>query len=272
MTLTQLTIEDHSATETLSPAFFWSLLHAGDIAEAIVEVLCRPGVGVNEASVKAIHVPIKGAPTFYPPCWNILQQDLLEGYIHVSPPKSPFFLCRECDGGVIGLEKFQALAESPGVNHEREAFMSLFKHSLMGSLKYYDHEVYTSTQPVPGANEIDSATESKSQGQTLPEDVFFRIVRTKKYRIPTMPEALYLAVVMDWTNKAAAEKYNLTEDTVRKNRAQLVKDSGYESREELPYALGGSHEGKEALQFHAFDPVLKHGTNPLNYETGDKSE
>jgi hypothetical protein len=236
--------------------------------------------GINAPTVKSIRVPIRGAPPFKSPCWNILRQDLPGEYIPVPLPHSAVFLRQDVeDGGkVFGLEKFQELAQTGGVNHEREAFVSLFKHSLMGPLRYFDNEVYGSSQTVPGnAKE----KQHESRGSTLPEREFFRIIKTKKYRIPTMPHALYLTIVCDWTNKAAAEKYGLAEDTVKKNRAALVKESGYEPLDRLNPTIGsvypedkgkhGTHQGEQAMHLHAYDSVMGKGFDPQKY-LGEKTE
>ena len=261
-----LTLEQQS--ETLSAATLWTWLHAGDIAAAILNHWQHPD---HTPTVNSIHVPVRGAPPFNPPNWNLLEQDLPDGYVRVPLPRSNFFLRRECDGTAIGLEKFSQYAKSGGINHEREAWASLFTHSLQGPLKRYnDDEVFISTAPVPGNRE---SHQRESQGATLPERVFFEVIKTKKYRIKTMPNALYLTLVCAWTNHAAAEKYGLVTQTVKKNRAELWKKSGYENLDRLNQpehaALGDSHEGINALSLMPRDISLGRGTDPRLYESGD---
>jgi hypothetical protein len=276
MSRRQLTIEDHM--EMVHNAWLVNpMAKSADMAEMewnrIFIVKRR---GVNAPSVDSIRTPVKGAPPFKAPCWNTLSQDLPSRYVLVPIPCSDFFLRQDVDDGgkVFGLEKFQELAQMPSVNHEREAFTSLFRHSLSGPLQYYDQEVFDSTHPVIGNTKQNSR---ESQGATLPERDFFKVIKTKKYRIPTMPNALYLTIVCDWTNKAAAEKYGLAEETVKKNRAALVKESGYKSLDRLNPTIGaeypannvdGTHEGHQAMHLHAHDPVMGKGKDPNRWLDG----
>jgi hypothetical protein len=91
-----------------------------------------------------------------------------------------------------------------------------------------------------------------------------------------MPNALYLTLVCDWTNRAAAEKYNLTEETVKKNRAELVKKSGYEPLLRLDPTVGaayyGTHAGKSAAHLHAYDPQMGSGVDPKRYANGETEQ
>jgi hypothetical protein len=271
--LDQLTVEDH--IEIVHNSWLVSCrANVADMQEKKSNYWIRNTI--NAPTVNAVRTPVRGAAPFNPPCWNILHQDLPEGYVRVPLPRSDCFLRQdeETGGKVFELSKFQELTQIGGVNHEREAFASLFKHSLMGNLRYFDHELHASSQPV-AANAKKHRRES--QGATLPEQEFFRIIKTKKYRIPTMPNALYLTIVCDWTNKAAAEKYNLAEDTVKKNRAELVKKSGYRPLDRLDATIGagyftGDHVGKRTWHFQAHDKRIGDGIDPQQYARGESDE
>jgi hypothetical protein len=270
--LDQLTVEDHIEIVYNS----WLVNREAKIADTR-EMKSNYWIRhtINAPTVDAVRIPIRGAAPFNPPCWNILHQDLPEGYLRVPLPQSDLFLRQDKENGgkVFELLKFQELAQAGGVNHEREAFASLFKHSLMGNLRYFDYELHASSQPVAGNAK---QNQRESQGSTLPEQEFFRVIKTKKYRIPTMPNALYLTLVCDWTNRAAAEKYNLTEETVKKNRAELVKKSGYEPLLRLDPTVGaayyGTHAGKSAAHLHAYDPQMGSGVDPKRYANGETEQ
>jgi hypothetical protein len=271
--LDQLTVEDHIEIVHNS----WLVSRGAKVAD-MQEIKSNRWIRntINAPTVNAVRIPVRGAAPFNPPCWNILHQDLPEGYVRVPLPRSDFFLRQdeETGGKVFELSKFQELTQVGGVNHEREAFASLFKHSLMGNLRYFDQELHTSSHPV-AANA--KKLQRESQGATLPEQEFFRIIRTKRYRIPTMPDALYLTIVCDWTNKAAAEKYNLAEETVKKNRAALVRECGYEPLDRLDPTIGaeyfgGDHVGKRTWHFQVRDKTMGGGIDPQQYANGESDD
>jgi hypothetical protein len=257
-----MNVEACEQVETLSAATLWMLARAGDIADMIVNHWLHPDHAPTINSIG--DGPLQRAP-FY----NTLDQDQPRGYVRVPLPRSDYFLRRD-DGSVIGLPKFQALAEVSGVNHEQEAFSSLFAHSLSGPLRHFDEEFYESSHAVLAGRDMPVPRES--QGGTLPERIFFDVIKTKKYRIPTMAEAMYVTLVLGRTNRAAAEKYGLREETVKKNRAELIAESGYEPFDRLNPTIGAAypadtHESMKASHLAAYDPKMRHATD-LNDDPG----